>query len=62
MYQDCPTIRGRKHISHLVKLSRKGYKTVTIFIAGFPSATEFKHYTGGDPLIKDALIKAINSM
>ncbi|MCE4605707.1 MAG: DNA/RNA nuclease SfsA [Desulfurococcales archaeon] len=58
MYPDCPTIRGRRHIYELAKLSREGYKTGIVFIAGFPNATYFTPYNKGDPVIRKVLIKA----
>jgi len=61
MYPDCPTIRGRKHIYELAKLSREGYKTAIVFIAGFPGANRFRPYVKGDPVIKDGLIEALKS-
>ena len=58
MYPDCPTLRGRRHIQELSKLSASGYRTAIVFIAAFPSANYFTPYDKGDPEIRKLLLAA----
>ncbi len=69
MYPDCPTIRGRRHIKTLIRLSEEGKKSIILFIAAVPGAKCFRPYPEGDPFIppllreantKGVLVKAIS--
>ncbi|MEB3772116.1 MAG: DNA/RNA nuclease SfsA [Desulfurococcales archaeon] len=59
MYPDCPTLRGRRHIQELSKLSGSGLRTAIVFIAAFPGAVYFTPYDEGDPEIRKLLLGAI---
>ncbi len=68
-YPDCPSIRGRRHIETLKKLSLKGMNSMIMFIAALPGVRGFSPYDMGDPEIRGLLreaekagvrIKAIN--
>ena len=58
MYPDCPTLRGRKHIQELGRLSANGYRTAIVFIVAFPGARYFTPYDKGDPEIRELLLNA----
>ena len=58
MYPDCPTLRGRRHIQELSKLSGSGLRTAIVFIAAFPGAVYFTPYDEGDPEIRKLLLDA----
>ncbi len=59
MYPDCPTLRGRKHIRELSKLSANGYRTAIVFIVAFPGAVYFTPHDKGDPKIRKLLLNAV---
>ena len=58
MYPDCPTLRGRRHIQELSRLSSGGSKTAIVFIVAFPGAVYFTPYDEGDPEIRKLLLDA----
>ncbi|ABL79213.1 DNA/RNA nuclease SfsA [Thermofilum pendens] len=49
MYPDCPTLRGRRQISELIRLAEGGGKAMIIFVAALPGVKAFKPYGEGDP-------------
>jgi sugar fermentation stimulation protein A len=48
MYPDCPTTRGRKHISELTEYVHNGGRAIVFFIAALPQINAFKPYRDGD--------------
>jgi sugar fermentation stimulation protein A len=57
MYPDCPSLRGRKHISELIKVADK-YRTCILFIAAVPGVKAFKPNEEADPTIAKLLYEA----
>ncbi|MEM2372419.1 MAG: DNA/RNA nuclease SfsA [Thermofilaceae archaeon] len=58
MYPDCPTMRGRRHLSEISEYVKKGGKALIVFIAALPDVKAFKPYEKGDPEIPLLLAKA----
>jgi sugar fermentation stimulation protein A len=58
MYPDCPTARGRRHITELTDHVRSGGLALIVFIAALPGVTAFKPYRQGDPDLFECLRKA----
>ena len=58
MYPDCPSLRGRRHISELIKVSRR-YKTCILFIAAVPGVRAFKPNREADEVIAESLERAV---
>lgn len=58
MYPDCPTLRGRRHLSEIAEYARKGGKALIVFIAALPDVKAFKPYVEGDPEIPRLLATA----
>ena len=58
MYPDCPSLRGRRHISELTKMAQK-YKTCILFIAAVPGVKAFKPNREADGVIAELLKKAV---
>ena len=48
-YPDCPTLRGRRHISDLIAHAQAGGKGLIVFIAALPGVSAFRPYERGDP-------------
>ncbi len=61
MYPDCPSLRGRRHISELIALASKGERTMIVFIAAIPGARGFTPYVHGDPIIARLLARAVKA-
>ncbi len=61
MYPDCPTVRGRKHVSKLIELSSKGWRTYLVFIAALPKPKCFKPYREVDPYLEALLKTALDN-
>lgn len=57
MYPDCPSIRGRRHISQLIAAA-ENYKTYILFIAAVPGVRAFKPNEKADPIIAELLRNA----
>jgi sugar fermentation stimulation protein A len=57
MYPDCRSLRGRKHISELIKVAER-YKTCILFIAAVPGVKAFKPNEEVDPEIAKLLCEA----
>ncbi len=60
-YPDAPTIRGRRQIEKLIEISRKGFKSLIVFVAGLPFVKGFKPFIEGDPVIALLLKKALEN-
>jgi sugar fermentation stimulation protein A len=68
-YPDCPTLRGRRHVSDLIAHVQAGGKGLIVFVAALPGVSAFRPYERGDPevarLLREArkvgvLLKAIS--
>jgi len=63
-YPDCLSLRGRRHVMELIKLSREGRRALMIFVAAVPGVKGFKPYELGDPempaLLKEALRSGVS--
>jgi len=55
MYPDCPTERGRRHISQIIDMRRKGVNAMIVFISGLRDAVCFKPYDRGDLVVSKLL-------
>ncbi|MFH1382677.1 MAG: DNA/RNA nuclease SfsA [Chloroflexota bacterium] len=58
MYPDCPTARGRKHISELTEYVRGGGKAILLFIAALPGVLAFTPDRSADRELYNLLVKA----
>lgn len=58
MYPDCPSARGRKHITELSNHVRSGGKAIILFIAALPRIKAFKPNRPADPELYQLLIQA----
>ena len=58
MYPDCPTARGRRHISELTDYVRTGGRAIVLFIAALPEVNAFKPYRDGDAELCNLLLGA----
>ncbi|MEM4576465.1 MAG: DNA/RNA nuclease SfsA [Candidatus Nezhaarchaeales archaeon] len=62
MYPDCPTLRGRKHIANLIRLSRESsLKAYLIFIAAMPKPRCFMPFREADPVVDKLVREALKS-
>ncbi|MEM0317767.1 MAG: DNA/RNA nuclease SfsA [Candidatus Nezhaarchaeales archaeon] len=62
MYPDCPTIRGRRHIINLIRLSKElNVKTYLIFLAAMPRPRCFMPFRGADPVVDELVREALRS-
>ena len=59
-YPDCPTLRGRRHISKLIEMFKRGIKVYLVFIAALPNVKCFTPYVEGDPEIYRLVSEAID--
>ena len=59
LYPDCPTERGRRHLLELASLAEKGLRALAVFIAAFPGARGFRPNREADPLLAEALKRAV---
>lgn len=57
-YPDCPTHRGRRHVTDLIAHARAGGKGLIVFIAALPGVLAFKPYERGDPVVAKLLREA----
>lgn len=58
MYPDCPTLRGRKHVEEMIRLSEMGWRAVIAFIAAVPNVEAFKPNREADPELYRVLEEA----
>ncbi len=63
MYPDCPTERGRRQVSSLMRLARERSlpRPLIVMIAGFKRARCFKPSRQGDPVMHELLSKWVLS-
>lgn len=57
-FPDAPTVRGRRHLDHLIELKRKGERAIIIFVAQHPMGNIFKANIENDPLFAERLKEA----
>ena len=57
-YPDCPSLRGRRHISELTNHVKNGGRGVILFIAALPGVKSFKPNSLADPEVSRLLIEA----
>ncbi len=57
-FPDAPTIRGLKHLEHLIKLKNEGKRAIIIFVAQHPSGKIFKANIENDPKFANKLKEA----
>jgi sugar fermentation stimulation protein len=58
MYPDCPSLRGRKHVEDIIKLSKMGIRSIICFIAAHPNAKAFKPSKEGDEVLSRLIEEA----
>jgi len=61
MYPDCPSSRGRRHITELIKCANDGQKAVILFVAAVPKVKAFKPNKRADKQIFNLLKKAMSA-
>jgi len=61
LFPDAPTIRGSKHIEHLIKLSHQGFNTGILFSVQRPDAKGLKLNFGVDPVFAQLLKEAVRT-
>jgi sugar fermentation stimulation protein A len=61
LFPDAPTLRGRRHISHLIKLAEQGYNAAILFSVQRPDARILKPNRETDPEFAALLKKAIDN-
>ncbi|MGC9116872.1 MAG: DNA/RNA nuclease SfsA, partial [Conexivisphaera sp.] len=61
MYPDCPTERGRRQISDMIRSSLRGIRSMIIFVAALPGVTHFSPNASGDPKIPGLLRRAASA-
>lgn len=61
MYPDCPTARGRKHVSELAQHVTFGGKAIILFLAALPGVSAFKPFWDGDEELCRLLVMANKS-
>ncbi len=57
-FPDAPTIRGVKHLDHLIKLKKEGKRAIIIFVAQHPLGKIFKANIENDPKFANKLKEA----
>lgn len=57
-FPDAPTLRGVKHLDHLIELKKKGNRAIIIFVAQHPIGNIFKANIDNDPLFANKLKEA----
>lgn len=57
-FPDAPTLRGSRHLDHLIELSRQGKRAVIIFVAQHPIGKIFKANIENDPIFANKLKEA----
>ncbi|XVG94890.1 DNA/RNA nuclease SfsA [Eubacteriales bacterium KG127] len=61
MFPDAPTVRGSKHLSHLVSATNEGYLCFVIFVIQMKNILEFTPHKVQDPLFYENILKAKES-
>lgn len=57
-FPDAPTVRGTRHLDHLIKLKRQGKRALIIFVAQHPMGNKFKANIENDPVFANKLKEA----
>lgn len=57
-YPDCPSTRGRKHVTELIEHREKGGAATILFMAALPAVEAFRPNRAGDPELCDLLSRA----
>lgn len=57
-FPDAPTLRGSRHLDHLIELRRQGKRAVIIFVAQHPIGKIFKANIENDPIFANKLKEA----
>lgn len=57
-FPDAPTLRGSRHLDHLIELRRKGKRAIIIFVAQHPIGNRFKANIENDPVFANKLKEA----
>ena len=58
VYPDCPSLRGRRHISEITDHVKNGGRGMILFIAALPNVEAFKPNSSVDPEITRLLMEA----
>jgi len=59
LFPDAPTIRGRKHIQHLIALSKGGFNAAILFSVQRPDSKMLKPNSQVDPQFAESLKEAV---
>ncbi|KAF0091345.1 MAG: sugar fermentation stimulation protein A [Fusobacteria bacterium] len=57
-FPDAPTLRGVKHLDHLIELKRQGKRAIILFVAQHPLGQIFKANLENDPVFANKLKEA----
>lgn len=57
-FPDAPTLRGSRHLDHLIELKRQGKRAIIIFVAQHPIGNIFKANIENDPIFAKKLKEA----
>lgn len=57
-FPDAPTVRGTRHLDHLIKLKKLGNRAIIIFVAQHPMGNKFKANIENDPIFANKLKEA----
>ena len=57
-FPDAPTLRGVKHLEHLIELKKQGHRAIIIFVAQHPLGRMFKANEENDPIFARKLKEA----
>jgi sugar fermentation stimulation protein A len=61
MYPDCPSLRGRRHVSDLIDWARGGGTSFVLFMAALPQVAAFRPNRLADAELSDLLAEAEKS-
>ncbi len=61
MYPDAPSLRGRRHVSWIMRAHSSGVPVMLVFVAGVPGARCFKAYHGADPELAGLIEAAVKA-
>jgi sugar fermentation stimulation protein A len=57
-FPDAPTLRGSRHLDHLIELKRQGKRAIIIFVGQHPMGEIFKANSDNDPVFAKKLKEA----
>lgn len=60
-FPDAPTERGTKHLKELIKLKKKGYRTIVFFLIQHPLGESFRPNWDNDPVFSKTLNEAYDN-